>query len=50
MDVYTIQMMMMSKVSPHCDVQKVKKVAFAPGSCPLRVLDLGGSLSFPFVS
>lgn len=25
MDVYTIQMMMMSKVSPHCDVQKVKK-------------------------
>lgn len=46
MDVYTIQMMM-SKVSPHCDVQKVKKVAFAPGSCPLRVLDLGG---FPFVS
>lgn len=31
--------------------KKVKKVAFAPGSCPLRVgkgvLDLGG---FPFVS
>lgn len=54
MYVYTIQRMMMSKVSPHCDVQKVKKVAFAPGSCPLRVgkgvLDLGGSLSFPFVS
>lgn len=50
-NVYTIQMMMMSKVSPHCDVQKVKQVAFAPGSCPLRVgkgvLDLGG---FPFVS
>lgn len=46
MDVYTIQMMM-SKVSPHCDVQKVKKVAFAPGSCPLK----GGSRSggFPFV-
>lgn len=48
MDVYTIQMMMMSKVSPHCDVQKVKKVAFAPGSCPLRVLDLG--VPFRFLS
>lgn len=42
MDVYTYTIqMMMSKVSPHCDVQKVKKVAFAPGSCPLRVVEGG---------
>lgn len=54
MDVYTIQMMMMSKVSPHCDVQKVKKVAFAPGSLSIEGWEggsrSGGSLSFPFVS
>lgn len=50
MDVYTIQMMMMSKVSPHCDVQKVKKVAFAPGSCPLKGGSRSGGFPFRFLS
>lgn len=47
MYVYTIQMMMMSKVSPHCDVQKVKKSGFCA-----RILSIEGSRSggFPFVS
>lgn len=45
MNVYTIQMMMMSKVSPHCDVQKVKKSGFCA-----RILSIEGSRSggFPF--
>lgn len=51
MDVYTIQMMMMmmSKVSPHCDVQKVKKSGFCARILSIEGLK-GGSRSggFPF--
>lgn len=52
MDVYTIQMMMMSKVSPHCDVQKVKKSGFCARILSIEGLKGGCSRSggFPFLS